>query len=41
VALGYVSTERAREWYGVVIDRGSGEVDHGATALRTRYKERP
>jgi N-methylhydantoinase B len=33
VALGYVSTERAREWYGVVVDPASGEADGGATAV--------
>ncbi|HYB44247.1 MAG TPA: hydantoinase B/oxoprolinase family protein, partial [Candidatus Methylomirabilis sp.] len=32
VALGYVSAERAREDYGVVVDPGSGSVDAEATA---------
>jgi N-methylhydantoinase B len=34
VALGYVSTERAREDYAVVIDEGTGAVDAAATAAR-------
>jgi len=39
VALGYVSRERAREWYGVVIDP-SGQVDPGATeALRNSQRQ--
>jgi len=31
VALGYLSAERAREWYGVVVDPATNLVDHVAT----------
>jgi N-methylhydantoinase B len=31
VALGYLSAERAREWYGVVVDPTTNLVDHVAT----------
>ena len=31
VALGYLSAERAREWYGVVVDPATNLVDHAAT----------
>jgi N-methylhydantoinase B/oxoprolinase/acetone carboxylase alpha subunit len=31
VALGYLSAERAREWYGVVVDPATSVVDRAAT----------
>ncbi|MGH7391306.1 MAG: hydantoinase B/oxoprolinase family protein [Candidatus Rokuibacteriota bacterium] len=36
VALGYVSRERAREWYGVVVDPATGEVDRHETGISRR-----
>ncbi len=43
VALGYVSPAKAREWYGVVMDPATGQVDAAATtALRAaRRAARP
>lgn len=32
VAFGYVSAEKAREWYGVVLDAATGDLDGAATA---------
>ncbi len=32
VALGYLSPERAREWYGVVVEAATGAIDAAATA---------
>ena len=39
VALGYVTPAKAREWYGVVADAATGQVDAAATAaLRARRR---
>ncbi len=38
VALGYLSAERAREWYGVVVDPAINLVDHAATEALNRSR---
>jgi N-methylhydantoinase B len=38
VVLGYVSCERAREWYGVVVDQATGTVDRVATEALHRSR---